>query len=317
MFSGSIIAQTHPIMKDPFAHTFSIVARDSVTGEMAVGVQSHWFSVGPLVAWGKSGVGVVATQSFVNPAYGPNGLKLMEEGKSASQALEILIAKDDGEEYRQVAFLDSSGRTAAHTGSSCVESAFHYTGKNYSVQANMMLNDKVVPAMKAAFLEYSELPLAERVVKVLQAAQNAGGDIRGKQSAALIVVGATKVKNPWEDKKIDLRVDDNAEPLVELERLLTVARAYEFMNKGDLAMEAEDVDEALKQYGSAEKLFPDNLEMKYWKAVALANSKRFEEAIPIFKGIFEEEDNWRTMTLRLPASGLLNVTEAELDMIVN
>ncbi|WP_026837107.1 DUF1028 domain-containing protein [Gillisia sp. JM1] len=317
MFSGTIIAQTHPIMKDPFAHTFSIVARDSVTGEMAVGVQSHWFSVGPLVAWGKSGVGVVATQSFVNPAYGPNGLKLMEEGKSASQALEKLIAEDDGEEYRQVAFLDSSGRTAAHTGSSCVESAFHYTGKNYSVQANMMLNDKVVPAMKDAFYEHSDLPLAERVVKVLQAAQNAGGDIRGKQSAALIVVGANKVKNSWEDKKIDLRVDDNAEPLVELERLLTVARAYEFMNKGDLAMEAEDIDEALKQYGSAEKLFPDNLEMRYWKAVALANSKRFEEAIPIFKAIFEAEDNWRTMTLRLPASGLLNVTEAELDKIVN
>jgi uncharacterized Ntn-hydrolase superfamily protein len=317
MFSGTIIAQTHPIMKDPFAHTFSIVARDSVTGEMAVGVQSHWFSVGPLVAWGKSGVGVVATQSFVNPAYGPNGLKLMEEGKSASQALEKLIAEDDGEEYRQVAFLDSSGRTAAHTGSSCVESAFHYTGKNYSVQANMMLNDKVVPAMKAAFLEHSDLPLAERVVKVLQAAQNAGGDIRGKQSAALIVVGANKVKNSWEDKKIDLRVDDNAEPIVELARLLKVARAYEFMNKGDLAMEAEDVDEALKQYSSAEKLFPDNLEMRYWKAVALANSKRFEEAIPLFKAIFEAEDNWRTMTLRLPSSGLLNVTEAELDKIVN
>ena len=317
IISGSMLSQNNPVMKEPFAHTFSIVARDSITGEMAVGVQSHWFSVGPLVAWGRSGVGAVATQSFVNPAYGPKGLKLMEEGKSAAQALEILIAEDDGEEYRQVAFLDSSGRTAAHTGSSCVESAFHYTGKNYSVQANMMLNDKVVPAMKDAFLEYSELPLAERVVKVLQAAQNAGGDIRGQQSAALIVVGATKVKNSWEDKKIDLRVDDNAEPLVELERLLTVARAYEFMNKGDLAMEAEDVDEALKQYGSAEKLFPENLEMKYWKAVALANSKRFEEAIPIFKSIFEVEDNWRTMTLRLPASGLLNVTEAELDMIVN
>jgi len=314
--SEVLLAQNHPIMKDPFAHTFSIVARDSVTGEMAVGVQSHWFSVGPLVAWGKSGVGVVATQSFVNPAYGPKGLKLMEAGKSASLALEELIAEDEGEAYRQVAFLDSSGRTAAHTGSKCVESAFHYSGKNFSVQANMMLNDDVVPAMKTAFIAYSNLPLAERVVKVLQAAQNAGGDIRGKQSAALIVVGGTKVKNSWEDKSIDLRVDDSADPLVELERLLTVARAYEFMNKGDLAMEAEDVDEALKQYGSAEKLFPNNLEMKYWKAVALANSKRFDEAIPIFKAIFEEEDNWRVMTLRLPASGLLNVTEDELKRIV-
>lgn len=316
-FSGTMTAQNHPIMKDPFAHTFSIVARDSVTGEMAVGVQSHWFSVGPLVAWGKSGVGVVATQSFVNPAYGPNGLKLMEEGKTAAQALDELLAEDEGEAYRQVAFLDASGRAAAHTGDNCVESAFHLVGKNYSVQANMMLNDKVVPAMKAAFLEHPDLPLAERVVKVLQAAQNAGGDIRGKQSAALIVVGATKVKNSWEDKSIDLRVDDNPDPLKELDRLLTVARAYQFMNKGDLAMEAEDVTEALKQYGSAEKLFPDNLEMKYWKAVALANSKRLEEAIPIFKAIFEADDNWKTMTLRLPDTGLLNVTEDELEKIVN
>ncbi len=311
------MSQNHPIMKDPFAHTFSIVARDSVTGEMAVGVQSHWFSVGPLVAWGKSGVGVVATQSFVNPAYGPNGLKLMEEGNSASQALDALIAEDEGEAYRQVAFLDVKGRTAAHTGENCVESAYHHAGKNFSVQANMMLNDKVVPAMKEAFLANADLPLAERVVKVLQAAQDAGGDIRGQQSAALIVVKGNKVKNSWEDKSIDLRVDDNPDPLKELERLLTVARAYEFMNKGDLAMEAEDVDEALKQYGSAEKLFPENLEMKYWKAVALANSNRLDEAIPVFKSIFEADENWRTMTLRLPDSGLLNVSEAQLNKIVN
>lgn len=312
-----MLSQNHPIMKDPFAHTFSIVARDSVTGEMAVGVQSHWFSVGPLVAWGKSGVGVVATQSFVNPSYGPNGLKLMEEGSSASQALDALIAEDEGEAYRQVAFLDAKGRTAAHTGENCVESAYHHAGKNFSVQANMMLNDKVVPAMKEAFLAHAHLPLAERVVKVLQAAQDAGGDIRGQQSAALIVVKGNKVKNSWEDKSIDLRVDDNLEPLKELERLLTVARAYEFMNKGDLAMEAEDVDEALKQYGSAEKLFPENLEMKYWKAVALANSNRLEEAIPVFKSIFAEDENWRTMTLRLPDSGLLNISEDQLDKIVN
>lgn len=317
LLSGTMIAQNHPIMKDPFAHTFSIVARDSITGEMAVGVQSHWFSVGPLVAWGKSGIGVVATQSFVNPAYGPKGLKLMEKGKTASQALEELLAEDEGEAYRQVAFLDAKGRAAAHTGANCVESAYHHAGKNFSVQANMMLNDKVVPAMKAAFLENPTLPLAERVVKVLQAAQEAGGDIRGQQSAALIVVGGTKVENSWEDKKIDLRVDDNKAPLEELSRLLSVARAYEFMNKGDLAMEAENVEEALKQYGSAEKLFPENLEMKFWKAVALANSKRFEEAIPIFKSIFEKDENWRTMTLRLPDSGLLNVNESELERIVN
>ncbi len=310
-------AQNASIMKDPFAHTFSIVAKDTVTGEMAVGVQSHWFSVGALVPWGRSGVGVVATQSFVNPAYGPNGLDLMEKGKSAAVALKELVAKDEARDYRQVAFLDASGKASAYTGEKCVESALQHIGDNFSVQANMMLNDDVVPAMAKAFKDHANLPLAERVVKVLQAAQAAGGDIRGRQSAALIVVGPDKVANSWEDKKIDLRVDDSSEPLVELERLLKVARAYEYMNKGDLAVEAKDVDEALKQYGKAESLFPDNLEMRYWKAVALANSNRLEEAIPVFKSIFKEDENWREMTKRLPDSDLLDVTEEELERIIN
>lgn len=314
MTLNTSVSQNRPT--DPFAHTFSIVARDSVTGEMAVGVQSHWFSVGALVPWGKSGVGVVATQSFVNPAYGPKGLELMEKGKSSTVALKELVSKDEGKEFRQVAFLDASGRAAAFTGEKCVESAMHHVGDNFSVQANMMLNDDVIPAMKKAFNENSKLPLAERVVQALKAAQEAGGDIRGKQSAALIVVGANKVENSWEDKKIDLRVDDHPNPLVELERLLKVARAYEFMNKGDLAMEAGDVSDALLQYGKAEHLFPENLEMKFWKAVALANSKRLKEAIPVFKSIFAEDENWREMTLRLPASGLLNVTEEELNRII-
>ncbi|MFN4762206.1 DUF1028 domain-containing protein [Gillisia sp. Q332] len=314
MTLNTSMSQNRPT--DPFAHTFSIVARDSITGEMAVGVQSHWFSVGALVPWGKSGVGVVATQSFVNPAYGPKGLELMEKGKSSTVALKELVSKDEGKEFRQVAFLDASGRAAAFTGEKCVESAMHHVGDNFSVQANMMLNDDVIPAMKKAFAENSKLPLAERVVEALKAAQEAGGDIRGKQSAALIVVGANKVENSWEDKKIDLRVDDHPNPLVELERLLKVARAYEFMNKGDLAMEAGDVNDALLQYGKAENLFPENLEMKFWKAVALANSKRFNEAIPVFKSIFEEDENWREMTMRLPASGLLDVTEEELNRIV-
>lgn len=316
MISQTCFSQNPKIAGDAFAHTFSIVARDSITGEMAVGVQSHWFSVGALVPWGKSGVGVVATQSFVNPAYGPKGLALMEKGKSAPVALKELVAADEGREFRQVAFLDNSGKAAAFTGENCVEYAMHHVGENFSVQANMMLNDEVIPAMKKAYRENSSLPLAERVVKALIAAQEVGGDIRGKQSAALIVVGADKVENSWEDKKIDLRVDDHQEPLKELERLLSVARAYAFMNKGDLAMEAGDVDDALLQYGKAEKMFPKNLEMKYWKAVALANSKRLNEAIPIFKSIFEADENWREMTRRLPDSGLLNVTEAEMKRIV-
>jgi len=309
-------SQVHPLTGDPLAHTFSIVARDASTGEMAIGVQSHWFSVGTIVSWGRSGVGVVATQSFVNPAYGPNGLDLMEEGKDAEEALQILVAADRGRDYRQIAFLDVKGVVSAYTGKSCISSASHVIGENYSVQANMMLNDDVVPAMSKAFLDHAELPLAERVLKVLQAAQSAGGDIRGKQSAALIVVGPDKVEEVWSDKKIDLRVDDHQHPLKELDRLLKVHRAYEHMNRGDLAVEHQDMELALEEYGAAEKMFPRNLEMKYWKAVALANNGRLKEALPIFDYVFERDRNWRTLTRRLPASGLLTVSNEELEKIL-
>ncbi|WP_028377773.1 DUF1028 domain-containing protein [Leeuwenhoekiella sp. MAR_2009_132] len=310
-------SQNIPADKSAFAHTFSIVARDAKTGEMAVAVQSHWFSVGSLVSWGKSGVGVVATQSFVNPAYGPKGLKLMQDGLSAEKALEQLIAEDEGKAYRQVAFLDVNGTASAYTGAKCVMYADQITGDNFSVQANMMLTDKTVPAMEKAFKENETLPLAERMVAVLKAAEQAGGDIRGKQSAALIVVGPDLVENPWEEYKINLRVDDHENPIEELDRLLKVARAYEYMNNGDLAVEAGDMPEALKQYGTAETLFPDNLEMKFWKAVAMANDGQLEESKPIFKGIFEQNENWREMIGRLVKPGLLTVSEEQVKEIQN
>lgn len=311
----SLNAQTYK-NTEPFAHTFSIVARDTTTGEMAVGVQSHWFSVGTLVSWGKSGVGVVATQSFINPAFGPDGLKLMENGISAKRALNKLIEADAGRDFRQLALLDINGSVSSYTGAKCVQSAYHIIGYNFAVQANMMLNDKVVPAMEKAFLENTHLPLAERVVKVLMAAQRAGGDIRGKQSAALLVVGPEKVAE-WQDKKVDLRVDDHSEPLLELSRLLFVHRAYDHMNKGDLAVEHDDMALALKEYAAAEEMQPENYEMKYWKAVTMANNGMIMEALPIFKIVFTENANWREMTKRLPISGLLTVSENELQSIIN
>lgn len=316
LFSFTITAQDIGYEKDAFAHTYSIVARDTVTGEMAVGVQSHWFSVGSIVPWGKSGVGVVATQSFVNPAYGPKGLDLMDKGISAEEALSRLVEDDEGRNYRQVAFLDANGSVSAFTGKNCVEAAEHLTGRNFSVQANMMLNDRVVPAMAEAYMFYQDLPLAERVVEVMKAAQEAGGDIRGKQSAALIVVGPEKTSKSWEDKKIDLRVDDHKNPIQELERLLKVARAYEHMNKGDLAVETGNMEQALREYGAAEKMFPENLEMRFWKAVALANNGLFKEAQPIFDKIFAEDENWKEMLTRLPKSGILNISEEQLQKIV-
>ena len=211
--------------------------------------------------------------------------------------------------------MGKSGDNAAYTGKKCVAEAEHANGDNFSVQANMMLNDDVVSAMARAFTENVNLPLAERVVAVLKAAQDAGGDIRGKQSAALIVVGPDKVEESWKDKKIDLRVDDHENPIEELDRLLKTARAYEFMNRGDLAMEEGNVERALEEYGTAESMFPENLEMRFWKAVALANSDRPDEAKQIFDRIFEEDENWRTMLKRLPKAGLIDVTEEELEML--
>ncbi|MFX1324136.1 MAG: DUF1028 domain-containing protein, partial [Promethearchaeota archaeon] len=229
----------------PFAHTYSIVARDSKTGEMGVGVQSHYFSVGSVVDWGRSGVGVVATQSFVNKSFGLRGIQLMEQGKSPEDALKILLSDDEGENVRQVALLDSQGRVAVHTGSKCIKFAGHIGGDNYSVQANMMLSDKVWPAMAQAFEKNETLPLPERIIKVLEAAESEGGDIRGKQSAALIIVKGERVDNEWDDPLIDIRVEDHLEPLKELGRLLKLWRAYEKMDEGDVAMEKGDIDQAL------------------------------------------------------------------------
>ena len=316
LITSFIGTEAQQVYKDTFAHTFSIVARDKNTGEMAVGVQSHWFSVGSIVSWGQSGVGVVATQSFVNPAFGPEGLELMAEGKTAKEALDILVAKDQYREVRQVAFLDVNGNVDAFTGNNCIMYAHHIVGDNFAVQANMMLNDKVVPAMAKAFEDNADLPLAERVLKVLMVAQDTGGDIRGKQSAALIVVSGEKTDKPWLDKIIDLRVDDHQEPLIELQRLLKVHRAYHHMNNGDLAMETGNMTLALEEYSKAEQLLPDNLEMKYWKAVNLANNNQLEEALSIFKTVFNADENWRELTKRLTDTGLLNVSESDYKRII-
>lgn len=299
----------------PLAHTYSIVARDAKTGEMAVGVQSHWFSVGSSVSWGEAGVGVVATQSFVNPSFGPRGLALLKEGKNAKQALEMLLSTDEGKGVRQVAILDAKGNVAAHTGEQCIQFAGDKQGVNYSVQANMMLKSTVWDAMAKAFEASEGLPLAERVLAALEAAEKEGGDIRGKQSAALIVVGAKKT-DTWNNYKVNLRVDDSIAPLPELRRLYNVHVAYQHMNAGDVAVENGDMPGALREYGAAEAMFPDNLEMKFWKAVALANNNKLTEALPIFSHVFGRDKNWKTLTERLVPLGFLSVSQEQLSQIM-
>ncbi len=298
------------------AHTFSIVARDPVTGEMAVGVQSHWFSVGTAVSWGEAGVGVVATQSFVNKSYGIKGLDLMKKGKTAPEALKELLAADDGREVRQVAMIDANGNVNAFTGKNCIEHAGNIVGKNYSVQSNMMLGDQVNAAMSQAFEGSTGKPLAERVLIALQAAQAAGGDIRGKQSAAILVVAGKSTSQPWNERLIDLRVDDHKAPLDELDRLLRIFRAYEHMDKGDLATEKNDMKLAMEEYGAAMKMFPDNLEMQYWTAITLANNNKLAEASRLLQKIYKKDANWRELTKRLPKVNLLNVSAAGLQELL-
>ena len=288
-------------------HTYSIVARDPATGVMGVAVQSHWFNVGPIVAWAEAGVGAVATQSFVNVSFGPRGLAALDEGASPEDALAALLADDPGAGVRQVALIDTRGRVATHTGAECIAWAGHASGEGWSAQANMMWNDKVVPAMGAAF-EAAEGELAHRLIAALEAAQAAGGDIRGQQSAAVKVVAAERTGNPTYDLLVDLRVEDHTTPVAELRRVYNVHRAYTHMNAGDAAMERSDFAAAMKEYSTAAELQPDNVEIRFWTAFTLATNNRLPEATPIFKDVFASNERWVELLKRLPDSDLCSPT---------
>ncbi len=319
LFAGLImvsILSGQTFNSEPLTHTFSIVARDSATGEMGVAVQSHWFSVGSVVSWAEAGVGAIATQSLVNVSFGPRGLELLKAGKTAQETLDELLGSDEGREFRQVAIVDSRGNVAVHTGDKCIGEAGHIKGENFSVQANMMLNETVWGEMSEAF-KNARGSLAERMVAALKAAQKVGGDIRGQQSAALLVVKGESTGKEWEDVLIDLRVEDDPDAVSEIARLLKVHQAYEHMNAGDLAIEENDVDKALQEYGAAEEMFPENTEMKFWTAVSLANVGRVEDSIPIFAEVFEKDKNWKTLTQRITKNGMLTVNDQELQKILS
>jgi len=296
--------------------TYSIVALDETTGELGVAVQSHWFSVGFLVPWAKAGVGAVATQSFVKVDYGPDGLQLMESGITAVDALKTLTSKDDGEAVRQVGMIDIKGNVAAHTGSRCIKYAGHIVGKNYSVQANMMANGTVPKAMAVAF-EKTKGDLADRMMAALEAAEAEGGDIRGKQSAAMVIVSGEPSGVDWKDTKLSLRIEDHPTPLIELKRLIRVHRAYQHANMGDHYMETEEIDKALIEYSKAAEYYPENAELPYWSAVALANGGRLEEALPVFQSVFQRNPDLKTMTPRLVKSGLLPDDKSLISKIMN
>ena len=288
----------------PLVHTYSIVARDAATGEMGVAVQSHWFAVGAIVSWAEAGVGAIATQAFVDPGYGVKGLERLRQGRPAAEALRELLQADGGRDVRQVAIVDAHGGVAAHTGEGTVPAAGQHVGNGYSVQANMMESERVWPAMARAF-EATAGDLADRLLAALDAAEAAGGDLRGRQSASLVVVRGERSAQPWTGRLFDIRVDDHPQPLAELRRLATLQRAYNHMNAGDSAVEARDFARALREYSAASALVPDHLEMMFWHGVALANMGRPAEARPLLERCYGRAPQWRELARRLAAMGLL------------
>ncbi|MCX6829419.1 MAG: DUF1028 domain-containing protein [candidate division Zixibacteria bacterium] len=295
-------------------NTYSIVAYDSATGQFGAAVQSHYFKVADVI-WLEPGIGAVATQSLVEFSYGPLGLAMMKNGKSAKEALAGLLAGDSNNAVRQVAMIDKNGVVAAHTGSKCIAEAGHHTGKLYSVQANLMRNNTVWGAMATAF-ESAKGHLAERMMAALEAAQKEGGDIRGMQSAAMVVVSGKPTGMSWRDRIIDIRVDDSPQPLVDLRRLLNISRAYRHMDKGDEYITEKKYDEANAEYGKAAELNPGNAEILFWHAQTLVMAGELERALPIFKEVFKMDDSWRVLVPRLVKSELLPNDQKIIDRIV-
>ena len=315
LVAASVAAPSPSVPLRPVA-TYSIVARDAATGELGVAVQSHWFSVGSMVSWAEAGVGAVATQSFVDPSYGPLGLSLMKAGRAAPDALAALLAGDANRDVRQVGMVDAEGRAATHTGGLCIPAAGGQAGKAYAVQANLMEKATVWPAMARAY-EAATGDLADRLLAALDAAQAEGGDIRGRQSAAIVVVKSRSTGRPWADRVFDLRVEDHEDPLGELRRLVRLQRAYNHMSAGDDCVAVADWACAEREYGAARSLEPAHAEMAFWYGVALATAGKLEGARPLFAQAFAADPHWRELVRRLPDVKQLPKDPQLLDAILS
>ena len=280
--------------------TYSIVARDPASGRFGVAIQTCWPFVGAGCPWVESGVGAVATQSFTEVAHGPNGLARLRDGEAAPDALAALLGADPGAAVRQVGIVDASGRAAAHTGARCVEAAGHLTADGVSVQANMMERASVWPAMLAAY-RTSAGDFVDRLLAALRAAEAEGGDLRGRQSAVLVVSG-TPADPGWK-RDIDLRVDDHPAPLDELERLVRLHRGFEALDRAEERGAAGDPAAAQAASEEASRLAPGDSQVIVWQAIGLAAAGMVDPARGLLAAATAVNPRWPEFVRRFAASG--------------
>ncbi len=276
--------------------TYSIVARDQNTGELGVAVQSHWFAVGPIVPWARPGVGAVATQANVAVAYGPRALDGLQRGESPAAVLARLVADDPQRDSRQVAVVTADGTAVAHTGADCMRFAGDIQGEGVSCQGNIMASPAVWPAMLEAFAD-AEGTLTRRLLTALLAAEGAGGDLRGRQSAAILVVPAAG--EPWETVA-SLRVEDHPDPLVELERLVGLDEAYRLAGRGDELTAQGRHQAAAQLFREALERAPESDELRFWAGLGAASSGDMETALDLIRAAIAVQPAWRELLTRLP-----------------
>jgi uncharacterized Ntn-hydrolase superfamily protein len=293
--------------------TYSIVARDPETGRFAVAVQSHFLSVGPVVPWLEAGVGAIATQASVNISFGPIGLEMLRAGQSAAEVVASLTGGDERAAIRQLGVVDAEGRAAAHTGSECIPACGHHVGDGYTVQGNLLERDSCWPAMADAYetaLTRGE-PFVERLLLALEAAEREGGDVRGRQSAAIMVVDGEVRPTRWRGRLwggrlMDLRIEDHADPVPELRRIVTMQLAYDLSdNDGDAARAGQS---AADRYAQVRKLAPDAYELVFWTGLELATAGDIEAGRRELQIAFAADSRWRTTLQHLADAGREGVT---------
>lgn len=297
----------------PLVPTYSIVAYDFAAEELGVAVQSRYFSVGSVVPWAEAGVGAIATQSFVNVSYGPRGLELLRKGLTAKEVVEKLVGEDEGRDYRQLGVVDARGNAASYTGSKCLEWAGGKTGKGYAVQGNILANENVVEAMAEAY-KSTKGSLAERLVAALDAGENAGGDARGRQSAALLVVKKNAGRGGYGDRFIDLRVEDHPDPVNELKRLLKLHRVYYLIDEAEAKFTKGVFEEAVADITEALKIKPDCDDAYLDLGLIYLRARRFREALEAFKKAVDINPKIVVVIRQIPKLGIVEFPEGFFDV---